>query len=158
MRDAIVRGNRERKIQKQLNEEFYEKKFNELNAGGNDKDLATNGYEPAYWYSVGDGYRLLLSMRQHFLKYNDIIVKQGEEYAAHQENEQRIFLLDPYYGEFGAFANQLEDDVYFIATGKKKENGKDVNMSTEPKPWTQMPTTLIIPIQQEQNILHIGAA
>jgi tetratricopeptide (TPR) repeat protein len=115
-----------------------------LNADGNDKNLAINGYEDDYWYSVGDSYSLLLAIRKSLFEDTNIVVNQDEAYAAHRENIHQIFLSDPYYGEFGAFVNQLEDDVYFIATGKKRENGEDIETSA--KPWTKMPTTIIIPI------------
>jgi len=98
------------------------KKSIKANALGDDRNLAENGMSSHYWYSVGDGFRLVLWLRQQYLNYDNIPVANiGEEYVAFRENNSRIFVTDPYYSS--NFAQYLIDDITRItATGNFSNN------------------------------------
>ena len=113
-----------------------DEKLVKANALGNDRNLAEDGMNPQYWYSVGDGFRLALWLRQHYLNYDNIpIAKDGEEYTAFRENGNRILVTDPYYTD--NFNDYLGDDVARITATS------NFHALT---PWIQMPTTIIIPL------------
>lgn len=101
---------------------------------GNDRNLADHGSEREYLYSVGDGYRLLLDVRDKQLnRGNTFLASVNEQNSAFRENLKRIFLSDPYYA--GSFDEYFEDDISRIINGKGEQLG-----------WQNMPETIIIPI------------
>ena len=69
------------------------------NALGDDRNLHDNGkYDRHYWYSIGDGFRLLFSTRRG-LKYTNefevaYAIKGGEEFSSTRENRQKVFLAE----------------------------------------------------------------
>lgn len=89
------------------------------NASGNDTNLAEHGSNPYYLYSIGDGFRLALWLRQNRLNYEGMSSTKGEEYASSRENNDRVLVTDPYYA--GSFQEYLTDDITRImATGHFK--------------------------------------
>ena len=85
-----------------------ESALKKTNAQGDDRNLHDNGYHRRYWYSIADGYRLLIAIRKgrkegYGLKYlnedgtNFLTKTPGEEYSSTRENVDAIFLTDPYY-------------------------------------------------------------
>jgi hypothetical protein len=119
-----------------------------LNASGDDRNLASHGNDPHYWYSVGDGMRLLAFIRQGLhnptssgsqadsISAASPALSKEALYSPHKENPNRIFISDPYYG--ANFKVYLNDDISKItATGNFK--GKSTK-------WQIMPSTIIIPI------------
>lgn len=104
------------------------------NAAGNDRNLAEHGGSSYYWYSVGDGVRLVLCLRRDNLNYDGMPNPiEGEEYTAFRENANRVFVTDPYYSS--NFGQYLTDDISRI-TATDEFNGYS--------PWGQMPNTIII--------------
>jgi HEAT repeat protein len=94
---------------------------------GDDSTLSTHGLNnDRYWYSIPDGMRLNLAIRQNLLDYTQIPTKVGEAYSALSENNNRIFLADPYH--IDNFASSLQDDINVLLSR-----------------WQQMPTTLLLP-------------
>ena len=113
-----------------------DKKLIQDNALGDDRNLAEHGANPHYWYSVGDGFRLILWLRQEYLNYTDVpIVNDGEEFIATRENNNKIFIADPYYAD--NFSNYLNDDVNRITATENFASST---------PWSHMPATIIIPL------------
>ncbi len=101
---------------------------------GDDRNLADHGNEREYLYSVGDGYRLLLDIREKQLnRGNTFLAAANEQNAAFRENHKRIFLSDPYYTN--SFDEYFEDDISRIINGKGEQSS-----------WRAMPETIIIPI------------
>lgn len=89
----------------------------------------------SYWYSMEDGYRLLIAIRKKNLFYEKFI-RGGEHYCSLRENSSRILITDPYYIDF--FENSFIDDIKSI-TGTHETNEKNTFR------WEKMPTILIIP-------------
>ena len=97
-----------------------------LNAFGDDRDLTKHAHDLRYWYSITDGIRLLIDIRQKLLRYTGA-ANVGEEAMALRENVDGIFVSDPYYTtNFGGY---LRDDVAKITDG-----------------WRVMPKLIIIPV------------
>lgn len=117
------------------NQAQKDEKVIEINAYGNDRNLAKNGNNVHYWYSIADGCRLLLWIWKHHLHYTDRPTITGEEHTAFRENNNRILITDPYYGTL--FSNYLNDDIARITA---------TNHFAELTRWEQMPTTIIIPL------------
>ncbi len=122
------------------------------NAGGDDRNLATYGSNPHYWYSISDGHRLVLDIRGRLLSPNyipadlevGVVVRAGEEYASTRENSLRIFVSDPYYYSTSCigseiFSNYLNSDIDRII-----KQGAYVGIET--RAWWRLPEKLIIPV------------
>jgi hypothetical protein len=112
-----------------------EKAMQEANARGDDRSLIIHGSNRQYWYSIGDGFRLLAAIRKKKLQYSNK-VKLGEEYTAHRENESGIFITDPYY--LNSFDVYLEDDI-------KKLTGTHEIQEANHR-WQAPPKVIIIPV------------
>ena len=97
-----------------------------LNAFGDDRDLTKHAHDLRYWYSITDGIRLLIDIRQKLLRYTGA-ANVGEEAMALRENVDGIFVSDPYYTT--NFEGYLRDDVAKITDG-----------------WRVMPKLIIIPV------------
>jgi DNA polymerase III delta prime subunit len=105
-----------------------EKKLSVKNAQENDQSIASHGLNnDCYWYSVADGMRLNIAIRQSIFDYTNMPIHGGEEYSALRENHHHIFLADPYH--IDNFATSLQDDVNVL-----------INR------WYKMPTSLLIPV------------
>lgn len=107
------------------------------NASDDDRNLLEHGRNDShYWYSVSDGFRLVLWLRKHYLNYDNLPqVQEGEQFVAYRENNNHIFVTNLYHSS--NFSSYLEDDINRItATGEFNafQTGK----------WAQMPTTIII--------------
>ncbi len=113
------------------------KKLIKENAAGDDRNLADHGDNAHYWYSIADGVRLLSWLRKQYITYTNTVNKE-EEYIAYRENNNRVFITDPYYA--GNFDNYFRDDVSRITEGKIGES------TFLDKKWTSMPTAIIIPL------------
>ena len=113
------------------------KKLIKENALGDDRNLADHGDNAHYWYSIADGVRLLSWIRKHYVTYTNI-ASEEEKYIAHRENNNRVFITDPYYS--GNFDNYLHDDISRITEGIVE--GKIF----ADKKWSSMPTAIIIPL------------
>ena len=119
------------------------------NAYGNDKNLNEHGNKKGYLYSIGDGFNLLLSIRQNSLTYaqengaNFHLKAIGEEFSATRENNQRTFLADPYY--IDNFFESLEDDIKTI-TGQHNIDQYGVDQRAKNNLWTTMPKLIVIPL------------
>lgn len=102
-----------------------------------DGNLLDHRQDQFYWYSIEDGIKLLLWIRQSQLSYieSPVTLNQGEEYAYFRENTDRILLTDPYHSS--NFVEYLKDDIARITTSGHIGS----NMA-----WTVMPTTIIIPV------------
>lgn len=113
-----------------------DKKLIKDNALGDDRNLVDHGTDQHYWYSVGDGFRLVLWLRQKYLDYTNLsTVNAGEEYVIFRENNNKILVTDPYYTD--NFNSYLNDDISRITATEG---------FFQLIPWTQMPTTIIIPL------------
>jgi len=119
------------------------------NALGDDRNLADYGGNRKYWYSIGDGFRLLIATR-HKLDYIDAIsgnffsIKApGEDHSATRENNEHIFIADPYY--IGNFADSLSDDIKTI-TGTHIVDAHGDDQTAKNNQWSAMPTLLVIPL------------
>lgn len=114
--------------------------FNKLNATGNDMNLGQHGADdPYYWYSLSDGFRLLLAIRKNKLKYlssdeSPYAIHGNEEYSCYRENRERIFMADPYYVD--SFNDSFVDDIKTIVGQHTQRNQK----------WQLQPALLIIPL------------
>lgn len=115
-----------------------------LNAFGSDSSLIDNSQNPYYWYSIADGFRLLIGIRKQWLRYqisNETIypVKAlGEEFISTRENHHHIFIADPYITD--NFAISLADDMATIM-------GTHIgDMANKNNRWQHMPTLLILPV------------
>lgn len=106
----------------------------QANAVGDDRNLADNGHEAHYWYSIGDIDCLLLYLRKTYLHYQRTS-NFGEEYISVRENTDGVFLADSYTTL--NFASNLSDDVAKIISGVNTRGNAS---------WNSMPTTIIIPI------------
>lgn len=103
----------------------------------NDNSLGNESRENShYWYSLDDGFRLVMWRREQCLDYsNSTIANAGEEYTAYRENNASIFVADPYrVDNFDAY---LRDDVARI-TATDNFAAKTC--------WTRMPVKIIIPL------------
>ena len=69
-----------------------EEELKKLNAAGDDRNLAEDGNNKHYWYSINDVMTLLIHTRQEVLQYNNQ-VQPGEEFAAIRQNQNGIFCL-----------------------------------------------------------------
>ena len=107
-------------------------KLAELNATGDDTSLLSHGENRHYWYSVSDGMRLLIAIRQQMLHPIFISGREGEEYTAHRENREGVFIADPYH--IANFSEYFQDDIARI-TDKHASNR-----------WCSMPRIIVIPI------------
>lgn len=121
----------------------------EVSAGGNDRNLHDHGHNRRYWYSISDGFRLLLAIRKKVLIYIDendapyLIKAPGEEYTATRENRHKIFLTEPYY--IDNFKTSLEDDIKTISGAHiTDEHGGE--QSAKNNLWSSMPNIIIIPL------------
>lgn len=119
------------------------------NALGDDRNLADYGGNRKYWYSIGDGFRLLIATR-HKLDYIDAtsgnffsIKATGEDHSATRENNEHIFIADPYY--IGNFADSLSDDIKTI-TGTHIVDAHGDDQTAKNNQWSAMPTLLVIPL------------
>ena len=127
-----------------------ESALKKTNAQGDDRNLHDNGYHRRYWYSIADGYRLLIAIRKgrkegYGLKYlnedgtNFLTKTPGEEYSSTRENVDAIFLTDPYYYKDN-FVSSFENDIKTITGAHEGDQiGKN-------NPWSQMPQLIIIPL------------
>lgn len=107
----------------------------ELSVMGDDRSLAEHGYDPYYWYSVGDGFQLLRVIRKEKLDdEGQQSVNPGEEFSAFRENKKRIFIADPCVTQ--NFATALQDDIKTITKGR----------GNQPKPWSKMPILLLFSV------------
>ncbi len=120
------------------------------NARGDDRNLATHGSNFCYWYSISDGHRLVLDIKQRFLSsgYVDadptkgVVVRAGEEYASTRENNLGILVSDPYYYSVGKeilFSDYLNSDI-------DKITKQGLYSTIETRDWERLPEKLIIPI------------
>ncbi|KIE05158.1 hypothetical protein NF27_ER00010 [Candidatus Jidaibacter acanthamoeba] len=100
-------------------------------ANGNDRNLLIDGHD-RYWYSISDGFRLLMHTRKTRLKY-DNVVNEGEEYSAYRENREGLFIADPYH--VLNFRENFEDDI-------RRLSGQQVGIEG----WSKPINTIIIPL------------
>ncbi|KIE05172.1 hypothetical protein NF27_EO00030, partial [Candidatus Jidaibacter acanthamoeba] len=101
------------------------------NANGDDRNLLVDGHD-RYWYSVSDGFRLLMHIRKAKLSY-DNMVNEGEEYSAYRENREGVFITNPYH--IFNFREYFEDDIRRLAG---QYNGI--------KGWNNTTKLLVIPL------------
>ncbi len=120
------------------------------NALGDDRNIVDDGGDRRYWYSIGDGFRLLIAIRQRLNYFRDLeeteqflIKAVGEEYSTTRENKGRIFIADPYY--IGNFADSLSDDIKTI-TGMHTVDEYGIDQSAKNHLWTTMPEMLVLPL------------
>lgn len=114
----------------QFNSKTESTNINNANASGDDRNLADNGHEPHYWYSISDGSRLQWSVRE-LLHYNKT-PRPGEEFTALRENTDRVLVADPYY--INNFKGYLSDDIAKVSAIASSHS------------WSQMPKFIIIPL------------
>lgn len=91
--------------------------------------------EENYWYSVLDGFRLLMDIRTRRLtptKYNPT---HTERISAYTENQEGIFIADPYH--VSNFDKSFSDDVNRLIHGRGHQKGWQLPES---------PKTIIIPL------------
>ncbi|RZI47005.1 NACHT domain-containing protein [Rickettsiales endosymbiont of Peranema trichophorum] len=112
-----------------------EPKLLKLNGMGNDMSLSSHGGNEKYWYSIGDGLRLLWSIRMGKLSY-EVEARPGEEYNAYRENRECVFVSDPYY--IDNLEDYLIDDMKII-TGRH-------GVSRRNQEWVNKPKVLIVPL------------
>jgi|688.fasta_scaffold13698_5 hypothetical protein len=111
------------------------------NAAGNDRNLQEHGKNSNYLYSMPDGFRLVVDIRQQHLTYTDsddnpyAIKAPGEESSCNRENREKIFIADPYY--IDNFETSFLDDIQAMV-GLHPEAGRN-------HPWQQLPVLLLIP-------------
>lgn len=110
------------------------KRLTQLNKDGDDRSLVSHGKDRKYWYSMSDGFRLLIGIRKEKLKPIDIAGREGEKYTAHRENNERVFIANPYHVD--NFSIYFRDDIATIT-------GQHTNTSNE---WRHMPKMIVIPI------------
>lgn len=101
-----------------------------------DRNLAQNGNDRHYWYSVRDMMTLLVNARKERLSYNNYNIAPilGEEYSSLRPNDQRLLVADPYHQD--NFAQYLADDINKIIG-----NGEHTLHA-----WEEMPNQIIIPL------------
>jgi hypothetical protein len=134
---------------KQINSAFFglntlgeiqsvEIQLRKLNSLGDNRSLESHGADPYYWYSIGDGLRLLQAIRQEKLVYKkskqQYPCKLSEELSCVRENIAGIFIADPYATQ--NFATALQEDIKSITKG----------CGDEPKPWNEMPRLLLFSV------------
>ncbi|MBA8667808.1 ankyrin repeat domain-containing protein [Holosporaceae bacterium 'Namur'] len=108
-------------------------KLLEANMRGDDRNLLVDGHN-RYWYSVSDGFRLLMHIRKTKLSYdNSIPINEGEEYNAYRENREGIFIADPYH--VLNFKESFKDDI-------KRLSGQYTGIMG----WNNTIKTIIIPL------------
>lgn len=101
-----------------------------------DKDiLGQQAENPYYWYSLDDGYRLLIAIRNNTLHYTNRC-NLGEEYSSYRENTERRFIMDPVW--INHFATAWIDDI-------KTLTANHAEVARNHKCWQAMPTLLIVP-------------
>ena len=111
----------------------------ELNSRGDDRNLAKNGDDRHYWYSILDMMTLLIDTRKTILQYDENTNLDPEnKYWSIRQNKNAIFLTDPYY--FGNFAKNLNDDINRII-------GIHTNVEQNKQKWhNYMPKLIVIPL------------
>lgn len=121
-----------------------------MNAEGNDRSLCGSGSNiREYWYSIGDGFRLLLAIRKKLLVYTEendnpyTIKAAGEEYTATRENRHKILVTDPYY--IDNFVDSLNDDIKTI-TGMHTTDEHGTDQRAKNNLWSSMPNIVVIPL------------
>jgi hypothetical protein len=120
-----------------MNEEKEkDNKLKKLNAGGDNRNLADDGNNRHYWYSIIDIMTLLLHTRQGVLQYNNQVVP-GEEFLAIRQNQNGIFLTDPYHT--ANFTEYFNDDISRIL-GNHPEETQNNHV------WDTMPRLIVIPL------------
>jgi len=120
-----------------MNEEKEkDNKLKKLNAGGDNRNLADDGNNRHYWYSINDIMTLLLHERQEVLQY-DNQVAPGEEFLAIRQNQNCIFLTDPYHT--ANFIEYFNDDISRII-GNHPEEAQNNHV------WYTMPRLIVIPL------------
>lgn len=118
------------------------------NALGDDRNLAEHGGNRKYWYSIGDGFRLLIDTRQKLDYFRDVgdpflIKAPGEDHSPTRENNEHIFIADAYY--IGNFADSLSDDIKTI-TGTHTVDAYGDDQTAKNNQWSAMPTLIVIPL------------
>ena len=119
------------------------------NALGDDRNLNEHGSYRKYWYSIGDGFRLLIAIRKDKLIYVKNDGDQyptkvvGEEYSSTRENKKGVLITDPYY--IDNFETQLIDDIRTI-TNAHDYDEYGIDQKTKNNPWSLMPKLIIIPL------------
>ena len=101
-----------------IEEKKKAEKIKKPNTDGDDRDLVEDGNNRHYWYSINDIMTLLIHIRKGVLQYNNE-VQPKEEFEAIRQNQQRIFLADPYYAT--NFADYLNDDISRIIGNHSQE-------------------------------------
>ncbi len=120
-----------------------------INAEGNDRSLHDTGHSREYWYSIGDGFRLLSAIRKKLLVYTEennspyIIKAPGEEYTATRQNRHKILVTDPYF--IDNFATSLDDDIKTI-TGRHITDEHGTDQRAKNNLWSLMPNIIVIPL------------
>ncbi len=104
------------------------------NSEGDDRNIAQNGNDRHYWYSVKDMMTLLINARKNHLSYKNYEDDAGEDYCSLRPNDQRLFIADPYHES--NFAQYLLDDIDQIIG-----NGVRTRRS-----WDDMPAQIVIPL------------
>ncbi|KIE04896.1 hypothetical protein NF27_FE00030 [Candidatus Jidaibacter acanthamoeba] len=112
-------------------------KLRDLSAAGDDRNLIGHGEDRKYWYSVTDGFRLLVAIRNSMLHPFDIEGKEEERYTTHRENEEGIFIADPYHSD--NFNQYLRDDIARITGSHEIEEYNNDR-------WQSMPRVIVLPI------------
>jgi energy-coupling factor transporter ATP-binding protein EcfA2 len=124
-------------------------KILKANALGDDRNLNEDGENRRYWYSIGDGFRLLIATRQSKLNYNKedgnayTVKAVGEEYSATRENRSGVFVTDPYY--IDNFADALTDDIKTV-TGTHTVDRHGVDQTAKNNRWSTLPKLVVIPL------------
>lgn len=120
------------------------------NASGNDRNLDEHGENRCYWYSIGDGLRLTADIRTEKLGYKETHSTKSKEevVSATRENEQRVFLSDPYY--VASFKEGFIDDIKTI-TGRHARDVHGVDQSGKNQRWKHMPVLILIPLLSSQH-------
>ena len=118
------------------NKVSQEEELKKLNAAGDDRNLAEDGNNKHYWYSINDVMTLLIHTRQEVLQYNNQ-VQPGEEFAAIRQNQNGIFLADPYHT--ANFAEYLNNDISRIIGNHSVE-------AQNSYVWHNMPRLIVIPL------------
>ena len=120
-------------------------RFIEFNASGNDYNIIEHGVDnDRYWYSILDGFRLLLSIRKKYLFYMDSMSHSypfkapGEEFSYYRENRYHVLVANPYITE--KFTESFGDDIKTITGTHSLEN------IAKNHRWSHMPTLLVLPI------------
>ncbi|KIE04871.1 hypothetical protein NF27_FM00050 [Candidatus Jidaibacter acanthamoeba] len=113
------------------------KKLRDLSAAGDDRNLINHGGDRRYWYSVTDGFRLLVAIRKSMLRPIDIEGREEERYTTHRENEEGIFIADPYHSD--NFNQYLRDDIARITGNHEIEEYNNDR-------WQSMPRVIVLPI------------